>query len=59
MMQCLYYTPDCTKLPQYAPDKPYFIWDDIQLSKGKLNKDYQIVDVDIDGEKTHLSLITL
>ena len=53
MMQCLYYTQDCTKLPQYAPGKPHFIWDDIQLSKGKLNKDRRI-DVDIDGEKVQL-----
>ena len=50
MMQCLYYTPDCIKLPQCAPGKPHFIWDDIHISKGKLNKDRQI-DVDIDGEK--------
>ena len=51
--QCLYYIPDCTKLPQYVQGKPHFIWDDIQLSKGKLNKDGQI-DVDIDGEKVQL-----
>ena len=29
LMQCLYYTPDCTKLPQYAPGKQHFTWDDI------------------------------
>lgn len=46
-MQCLYYTPDCTKLPQYAPGKPHIIWDYIQLSKEKLNKDRQI-DVDME-----------
>lgn len=53
MKQYLHYTPDRTKLSQYAPGKPDFIWDDIQLSNGKLNKDRQI-DVDIDREKVQL-----
>ena len=49
MMQCLYYTPDYTKLPQYMPGKPHFVWDDIQLLKGKLTKDRQIVAVIIES----------
>ena len=48
-----YFTPDCTKLSQHARSKPHFLWNDIQLSKGKLNKDRQI-EVDLDGEKTRL-----
>ena len=41
-------------LHQVVPGKPHFIWDDIQLSKGKLNKDRSI-DVDIDGELIYCS----
>ena len=52
-MQFMYFTPDCSKLPQYCPENPHFLWEDIQLSKGKLNKD-RLIEVTVDGEKLKL-----
>ena len=49
-MQFMYFTPDCSKLPHYCPD---FLWEDIQLSKGKLNKNH-LTEVTVDGEKLKL-----
>jgi len=39
-LQRLYYTEDVTKLSQYYQDN-HFLWNDIQLSKGKVNKDWK------------------
>lgn len=36
------YIPDCSKLPQYTPSDPHFLWKDIQFSKGKLNKPREV-----------------
>ena len=49
-MQFMYFTPDCFKLPQYCPENPHFLWEDIQLSKGKFNKN-RLTEVTVDGEK--------
>ena len=38
-MQCMFYVPDYTKLQQLPKYDPHLIWHDVQLSKGKLNKD--------------------
>ena len=45
----LLYCKDISKLPQYLNSKPHFLWDDIQLSKGKLNPD-RAVTVAINGK---------
>ena len=37
-LQQLYYTEDVAKLPQYYRDN-HFLWNDIQLSKGKVKED--------------------
>ena len=34
-MQVIYYSPDCTKLDQSCSTDPHFLWNDIQLCKGK------------------------
>ena len=44
----LLYSKDVSKLPQYVASKPHFLWDDIQLSKGKLNPD-RMVTMNING----------
>ena len=41
-MQVIYYSEDCTKLDQSCSTDPHFLWHDIQMSKGKVNKDYPI-----------------
>ena len=40
--QSAFYTPNLLKLDQADTSNPHFLWDDIQLSKGKVNKDRQI-----------------
>ena len=52
----LFYTPDCTKLEQTA-DNSHFMWHDIQLSKGPLNKDRKI-EVEINGKMEKLTYRT-
>ena len=47
--QQLYYISDITKLEQNCDD-PHFLWKDIQLSKGQLNKP-RLITADIDGKK--------
>ena len=49
-MQIMYYSPDCTKLDQNYSTDPHFLWHDIQLYKGKVNKDYSIL-VEIGGSR--------
>ena len=44
----LLYSKDVSKLPQYVASKPHFLWDDIQMSKGKLNPD-RMVTLNING----------
>ena len=44
----LLYSKVVSKLPQYVASKPHFLWDDIQLSKGKLNPD-RMVTMNING----------
>ena len=44
----LLYSKDVSKLRQYVASKPHFLWDDIQLSKGKLNPD-RMVTMNING----------
>ena len=51
-----FYTPDCTKLEQTA-DNSHFMWHDIQLSKGPLNKDGKI-EVEISGKMEKLTYCT-
>ena len=50
--QQLYYTPDVSQLIQSCDDT-HFMWKDIQLSKGSLNKD-RIVEAEIKGESESL-----
>ena len=52
----LFYIPDCTKLEQTA-DNSHFMWHDIQLSKGPLNKDGKI-EVKINGKMEKLTYHT-
>ena len=52
-MQTMFFTPDCSQLPQYCQGRSHFIWEDIQLSKGKLNKD-RLIEVTIDNDKLQL-----
>ena len=52
-MQFMYFTPDYSKPPQYCPENPHFLWEDNQLSKGKLNKN-RLTEVTVDGEKLKL-----
>ena len=40
--QQMIHIPDCSKLPQYTPSDPHFLWKDIQFSKGKLNKPREV-----------------
>ena len=35
--QCVYCTPDYTQLSSSSQPDPHFLWNDIQLSKGKVN----------------------
>ena len=51
-MQTMFFTPDCSKLPQYCPESPHFLWEDVQLSKGKLSKDR--LELMIDNYKVQL-----
>ena len=44
----LLYSKDVSKLPQYVASKPHFLWDDIQLNKGKLNP-YRMFTMNING----------
>ena len=48
--QYLYYIPEWKSLKQAPGSDPHFLWSDIQLSKGVLNKD-RMIDVSI-GDKT-------
>jgi len=52
-MQTMFFTPDCSKLSQYCPESPHFLWEDIQLSKGKLSKD-RLVELLIDNDMVQL-----
>ena len=45
----LLYSKDISKLPQYVASKPHFLWEDIQLSKGKLNPDRDVT-INISGK---------
>ena len=46
--QQLFYTENLSSLPQCCED-PHFIWKDIQLSKGQLNRD-RLISVEIHGK---------
>ena len=51
-VQQLYYIPNCFELEQSSHANPHYLWTDIQLSKGHLNKD-QLIEVelvDINGQ---------
>ena len=48
--QQLYYIPDCNQLQQSSTSNPHFLWSDMQLSKGKLNKD-RLIEVEIGNKK--------
>ena len=52
-MQVIYYSEDCSKLDQSCSTDPHFLWHDIQMYKGKANKDYSIF-VEISGSKEEL-----
>ena len=44
----IYFSSDISQLPQYVEEKPHFLWEDIQLSKGKLNPD-RCITLNVDG----------
>jgi len=46
----LLFCTDISKLPQYVATKPHFLWEDIQLSKGKLTSD-RCVTIEINGSE--------
>ena len=48
--QHLYYIPDCMSLHQASSSNPHFLWNDVQLSKGQMNKD-RLVQVEIGDSK--------
>ena len=48
--QHLYYIPDCTSLQQASSSNPHFLWNDIQLSKGQVNKD-RLIQVEVGDNK--------
>lgn len=52
VIQQLWYVQDIYALQQSCED-PHYIWKDIQLSKGQLNKD-RLITVDLDGKKEEL-----
>ena len=49
-LQCVYHIDDYKTLEQSVESDPHFIWNDIQLSKGKLNKD-RLLEMDVGGKK--------
>ena len=49
MHKAALYIKDISKLPQYVASKPHFLWEDIQLSKDKLNPD-RAVTININGK---------
>ena len=51
--QQLYYIPDCTLLQQASTSDHHYIWNDIQLSKGNMNKD-RLIEVEIGESKEHV-----
>ena len=48
----MYYN-DITKLPQFSPSHPHFLWDDVQLGKGSYSKD-RMVKFSIGGKEEAL-----
>ena len=42
MQQAIAYCSDIAKLPQYSPNHPHFLWDDVQLGIRNFSKDYMI-----------------
>ena len=48
--QNLYFIPDITQLDQCSSDNPHFLWNDLQLSKGQMNKD-RLIEVEMSGKK--------
>ena len=50
--QNLYFIPDLTELEQRS-DNPHYLWNDIQFSKGQLNKDRKI-EAEIGGKKENV-----
>lgn len=51
--QQLYYIPDCSLLQQASTSNHHFIWNDIQLSKGNMNKD-RLIEAEIGDNKEHV-----
>ena len=49
----MYYSEDYSKLDRGCSTDPHFLWYDIQIYKGKANKDYSIF-VEISGSKEEL-----
>ena len=52
-LQCVYHIDDYKTLEQSVESDPHFIWNDIQLSKGKINKD-RLLEMDVGGKKEHI-----
>ena len=52
-MQCVFYTADYTTLQQSSSHDKHFMWNDVQLSKGKLNKD-RLIDMFVGSTKEML-----
>ena len=48
--QQLYYIPYYTSLQQASPSNNHFLWNDIQLSKGQVNK-HRLIEVEIGDKK--------
>ena len=47
-LNTIFFSSDISQLPQYVEEKPHFLWEDIQLSKGKLNPD-RCITLNVDG----------
>ena len=52
-LQCVYQIDNYKTLEQSAENDPHFIWNDIQLSKGKLNKD-RLLEMNVGGKKEYI-----
>ena len=48
-LNTILYSSDISQLPQYIEEKPHFLWEDVQLSKGKLNPD-RCITLNVNGK---------
>ena len=57
--QCVYYTSNYTELSSSSEPDPHFLWNDIQLSKGKVNNYSSVFDVGGKKEENHTLIVML